>query len=48
MVAEDNDVYDLYNETEETLRIKMENAAKNFDFILAAKYRDEIIKIKGK
>ena len=48
MVAEDNDVYDLYNETEETLRIKMENAAKNFDFILAAKYRDEIIKLKGK
>ena len=48
MVAEDNDVYDLYNETEETLRIIMENAAKNFDFILAAKYRDEIIKLKGK
>ena len=26
---------------------KMEKAAKDFDFILAAKYRDELLKLKA-
>ena len=47
MIAADSEVtYGLENETIETLQAKMERAAKNFDFILAARYRDEIKKRK--
>ena len=42
--AEPEETYGLENETIESLRAKMERAAKNFDFILAARYRDEILK----
>ena len=44
MAAEPEVTYGLENETIETLKEKMERAARNFDFILAARYRDEIIK----
>ena len=44
MAAEPDETYGLENETIESLRAKMERAAKNFDFILAARYRDEIKK----
>lgn len=37
---------DLSKETVESLRKKMEAAAKDFDFILAAQYRDEMLKLK--
>lgn len=39
--------YALANETIESLTKKMEQAAHNFDFILAARYRDEIKKRQG-
>lgn len=39
--------YGLENETIESLTKKMEQAAHNFDFILAARYRDEIKKMQG-
>ena len=42
--AENEPTYGLENETIDTLREKMERAARNFDFILAARYRDEILK----
>lgn len=45
-VAEKEEVYGFEEETIESLKQKMENAAKNFDFILAAKYRDELIKLQ--
>ncbi|MBP5628336.1 MAG: excinuclease ABC subunit UvrB [Bacteroidaceae bacterium] len=48
MAAEPDDTYGLENETIESLRAKMERAAKNFDFILAARYRDEIKKREGR
>ncbi|MBO4731046.1 MAG: excinuclease ABC subunit UvrB [Bacteroidaceae bacterium] len=44
IAAEPDETYGLENETIESLRAKMERAAKNFDFILAARYRDEIKK----
>ena len=44
MAADSDDTYGLENETIATLQAKMERAAKNFDFILAARYRDEIKK----
>ena len=46
LAAEALETYGLENETVETLKAKMERAAKNFDFILAARYRDEILKRK--
>ena len=46
LAAEVQETYGLENETVETLKAKMERAAKNFDFILAARYRDEILKRK--
>ncbi|MCH5179480.1 MAG: excinuclease ABC subunit UvrB [Prevotellaceae bacterium] len=42
--AENEPTYGLENETIDTLREKMERAARNFDFILAARYRNEILK----
>ena len=46
-IAAENEVkYGFEEETEESLHQKMETAAKNFDFILAAKYRDELLKRK--
>ncbi len=46
-VAEPVENYGIENETEESLQKKMKEAAKNFDFILAAKYRDELLKLTG-
>ena len=46
-VAESVENYGIENETEESLQKKMKEAAKNFDFILAAKYRDELLKLTG-
>ena len=48
MVAEDNMSYGFEDETEDSLKQKMEKAAKNLDFILAAKYRDELLKLKSR
>ena len=44
LAAEPEETYGLEGETIATLQAKMERAAKNFDFILAARYRDEIKK----
>lgn len=44
IAAESEAAYGLENDTIDTLREKMERAARNFDFILAARYRDEILK----
>ena len=44
IAAEPEETYGFENETIDSLRAKMERAAKNFDFILAARYRDEIKK----
>lgn len=44
IAAESEAAYGLENDTFDTLREKMERAARNFDFILAARYRDEILK----
>lgn len=46
IAAESEVAYGFDDETEESLHQKMETAAKNFDFILAAKYRDELLKRK--
>ena len=48
IAAEPEATYGLENETIETLKEKMERAARNFDFILAARYRDEILKREKK
>ncbi len=48
MVAEDDMSYGFEDETEDSLKQKMEKAAKNLDFILAAKYRDELLKLKSR
>ncbi len=45
MVAEDEADYGFEDETVDSLKQKMEKAAKNFDFILAAKYRDRLLKL---
>lgn len=47
MVAEEESIFGIDNETEDSLKLKMEKAAKDFDFILAAKYRDELLKLKA-
>jgi excinuclease ABC subunit B len=47
MVAEDDASYGFDDENEDSLKQKMEKAAKNFDFILAAKYRDRLLKLKS-
>lgn len=47
MVAEEESIFVIDNETEDSLKLKMEKAAKDFDFILAAKYRDELLKLKA-
>ena len=47
MVAEEERIFGIDNETEDSLKLKMEKAAKDFDFILAAKYRDELLKLKA-
>lgn len=47
VAAEDLVVYSLEHETIESLQAKMEKAARNFDFVLAARYRDELVKLKG-
>lgn len=47
MVAEDDASYGFEDENEDSLKQKMEKAAKNFDFILAAKYRDRLLKLKS-
>jgi excinuclease ABC subunit B len=47
MVAEDDTSYGFDDENEDSLKQKMEKAAKNFDFILAAKYRDRLLKLKS-
>lgn len=47
MVAEEKSIFGIDNETEDSLKLKMEKAAKDFDFILAAKYRDELLKLKA-
>lgn len=39
--------FNMNNETVNSLKKKMETAAKNFDFILAAQYRDEMLKLQG-
>jgi excinuclease ABC subunit B len=48
-VAEDekrlNQGFDLKGETVESLRKKMETAARGYDFILAAQYRDEMLQL---
>ena len=38
----------INGETVESLRKKMETAAKAYDFVLAAQYRDEMLKLQGK
>lgn len=48
LVAEKTETYGFETETIESLQAKMEKAAKNFDFILAARYRDELVKLKEK
>lgn len=46
IVADEEAEYDFESETESSLKQKMEKAAKDFDFILAAKYRDKLLKLK--
>ena len=46
IVADEEAEYNFDSETESSLKQKMEKAAKDFDFILAAKYRDKLLKLK--
>ena len=51
MAAEPQPEYGKKNfngETVETLRKKMETAAKAYDFVSAAQFRDEMLKLQGK